>query len=89
MRQRAVGEHHNQKQCDDYRSHPLSTSDATPCIESAKTKMSAEAALSSPKKAEVPVNVPFRTRMMDRQDMIAARQASSIPKKAAIADDFP
>jgi hypothetical protein len=32
------------KQYDDYRSHPLSTSEAIPCIDNAKAKISAESA---------------------------------------------
>ena len=77
----------NQQRYGRYRSHPLSTSEAIPCIEIANAKTSADSALMAPMKPDVAVNGAVScARLLARQEAMAATKASSKAASEAYAE---
>jgi hypothetical protein len=87
MRQRGARRRGDQQRYERYRSHPLSTSEAIPCIDIANAKTSADSALIAPMKPDVAVNGAVScARLAARHDMIAETPVSSSPASEANAE---
>lgn len=86
MRQHLAGES-NKKPCDDYRSHPLSTKEAIPCIENANTKIKAESAPSHATKRDVVVNdEAISSCLVHLHDRPPARRETAPPANEQMAE---
>ena len=88
MRERATRRDEYNDKCEGYRSHPLNTSDANPCIERAKVKIKAVNALVDPTKANVGSGPDIFARAADRHDINAARHDAAAPTNEATADQL-
>src|SRR4029078_3489397 len=80
MRERTSRRDEYSHKCEGYRSHPLNTIDASPCIERAKVKIKAVKALVDPTKAKVGNAPDMFARAADRHDIKAARHDAAAPK---------
>src|SRR3954454_22353930 len=88
MRQHRAARRHREQERDRYRSHPLSTSEAIPCMDSAKAKISADSALIAPTKPEVAVSgATVCARRVACHDMAAATQVTSSATSETVAEN--
>jgi hypothetical protein len=87
MRERGAARKQQGQQCQGYRSHPLSTNEATPCIASANANTNAARALSDPMKADVRPAAAVSGRPADRQDTRPANPAAAAPINEAAAEN--
>jgi hypothetical protein len=70
-----------------YRSHPLNTTDAIPCIARANAKIIADIALNDRAKSGLGSDPDIVALLVDRHDMAPARAAKIIPANEAIAEN--
>jgi hypothetical protein len=77
-------QHHQRYQA--YRSHPLSTNPANPCIESAKANTNAASTLIEPTNIQVRRGSDISVWPIDRQDIAPERQATAAPRKEMVAE---
>ena len=86
MREPATRRDEYNHKCEGYRSHPLNTNDANPCIERAKVKTKAVNALVDPTNANVGSGSDIFARLPDRHDINAARHDAAAATNEATAD---
>src|ERR1700709_599382 len=77
-------QHHQRYQA--YRSHPLSTNPANPCIERAKANTIAARTPIDPTKRHVRRGSDVRMRSTDRQDIVPEKHAMAAPTNERIAE---